>query len=124
MHEEDRNFILATWLKGLRYGNDWFQAIDSNVYFAVYQKVILAILADPRVTVNVACLKDDPEVILGYSVHSGNRLDWLFVKKSWRCIGIGKSLIPEGITLVSHLTSVGRSISRRRNWVFNPFSIS
>lgn len=121
----DRNFILATWLKGLRYGNDWFQEIEPSVYFAVYQRMIEVILNDPRVTVKIACLKEDPEVVLGYSVYSGNRLDWVFVKKAWRGIGIAKSLIPECITVVSHLTNVGKAIMRKRKGVFfNPFAIN
>src|ERR1700744_4453926 len=101
LQDGDRNFILATWLRGLRYGNDWFGAIESEVYFKVYQGVIETILNDPRVTVKIACLKEDPEVVLGYAIYSGNRLDWVFVKKMWRGIGIAKSLIPAAITVVS-----------------------
>lgn len=122
---DDKNFILATWLKGLRYGNDWFGEIEPSVYFTVYQKIIDAVLSDPRVSVKVACLKDDPDVVLGYSVSSGNRLDWVFVKRLWRNIGIAKSLIPPGITIVSHITTTGRSILRKNKGVFfNPFSLN
>lgn len=121
----DKNFILATWLKGLRYGNDWFGEIESSVYFTVYQKIIDAVITDPRVSVKIACLKDDPDVVLGYSVSSGNRLDWIFVKRLWRNIGIAKSLIPPGITVVSHITTTGRSILRKKKGVFfNPFSLN
>lgn len=125
MVSDDKNFILATWLKGLRYGNDWYGEIEPSVYFAVYHQIIEVILADKRVTVKVACLKDDPDVVLGYSVYSGNRLDWLFVKRAWRNIGIAKSLIPKGITIVSHLTATGRSMLRKTKGVFfNPFSLN
>ncbi len=121
----DKNFILSTWLKGLRYGNDWFEAIESKIYFEFYHNVIEIILSRPDTVVKVACLKDDPEVILGYSVYAGNRLDWIFVKKAWRSIGIAKSLVPESITIVSHLTTVGKSILRKRPGVlFNPFSLN
>lgn len=119
----DHNFIMATWLRGLRYGNDWFEAIDSEIYFRVYGLFIEKIIADKNTSVNVACLKDDPDVILGYSVSSGPVVHWVFCKKSWRNIGIAKSLVPKTIEKVTHLTSVGRSILRRSpNVKFDPFN--
>lgn len=121
----DKNFILATWLRGLRYGNDWFGAIEPSVYFSVYQKIIEVVLANPLVTIRVACLKEDKDVILGYAVYSGNRLDWIFCKKIWRGIGLTKILVPSQITVVSHLTALGKSILKKHPGVyFNPFSIS
>ena len=121
----DKNFILATWLRGLKYGNDWFNAIDPGIYFVVYQAAIERLLGNPNISVKVACLKEDPEVVLGYAVYSGARLDWVFVKKAWRGVGIAKGLVPTGITCVSHLTTVGRSILKKREGIiFNPFSIN
>ena len=120
---EDASFIFSTWLKGLRFGNDWCSLIDSKVYFSVYHKVIENILSKPNVSVKVACLKEDPGVILGYSVYSGTRLDWCHVKKSWRNIGLARDLVPTNIATVSHLTSVGRSILKKHQSVsFNPFN--
>lgn len=122
---EDKNFILATWLRGLKYGNDWFDAIDSEVYFKVYHQVIESLLVDPRVKIYVACLKEDPSVILGYSVSSGERLDWVFVKKVWRGIGIARALTPPSIKVASHLTVIGRSILHKHQDIkFNPFSLT
>lgn len=117
----DTNFIMATWLRGLRYGNDWFELIESEAYYATYHKVIESLLAKPGVTVLVSCLKDDPEVILGYSVFEGPKLHWVFVKKPWRAIGIAKSLVPTDISTVTHVTVIGRSIMQKHKVVFNPF---
>lgn len=114
---EDISFIFATWLKGLRFGNDWYGLIDSKVYFRIYHMVIEQILSKPGSTVRVACLKEDPKVVLGYSVFSGERLDWIHVKKAWRSIGLAKDLVPKNITSVSHLTSVGRSILKKREGI-------
>lgn len=122
MTPDDKNFIMATWLKGLRYGNDWFLAIDKDAYYKNYHKVIETIVGHPTTTVKVVCLKDDPEVILGYSAYSGARFHWLFVKKSWRGIGIGKSLVPLGIRSVTHLTKTGKMILEKYpDVVFDPF---
>lgn len=122
---EDRNFILSTWLKGLRYGNDWFEAIPSDIYFSFYHNVIETLLNRPSITIKVACLKEDNEVILAYAVYEGSRLDWVFCKKAFRSIGIAKSLVPIEVSTVSHLTALGKSILRKRpNVHFNPFSLS
>jgi len=122
---EDRNFILSTFLKGLRYGNDWFETIPSDIYFGFYHNVVEALLNLPDTKVKVACLLDDPEVILGYSVYSKEKLHWVFCKRAWRSIGIAKSLVPEEITTVTHLTAVGKSILKKHpNLHFNPFEMS
>lgn len=123
--EADKDFIFATWLRGLRYGNSWFELIDSVIYYKVYHDAIDFILNNPKITIKVACLKDDPEVILGYTVYKGPRLDWVFVKKAWRKIGIAKSLIPKDISSVTHITNVGLSILKKhKNVRFNPFDIN
>lgn len=118
----DSGFIFATWLRGLRYGNSWFELIESVVYFKVYHDFIESILNRPTTVIKIACLKDDPEVILGYSVYSGTSLHWVFVKKAWRSIGIARSLVPTNTTTVTHMTNVGLSILKKhKNVIFNPF---
>jgi GNAT superfamily N-acetyltransferase len=120
--EGDIPFIFASWLKGLRFGNDWYGLIDSKVYFKVYHEFIEMLLAKPDVTVKVACMKDTPDVILGYAVYSGSRLDWVYVKDRWRGLGVAKDLIPNNITSVSHVTDTGRSILKKHSdIIFNPF---
>lgn len=118
----DLPFIYASWLKGLRYGNDWFGAIDQGIYFKAYHKVLESVLL--RSTVKVACLIDEPDAILGYSVTSGTKVHWVFVKKHWRGIGLARDLLPVQPTIVTHVTKVGLSILKKSNSViFDPFSL-
>jgi hypothetical protein len=122
----DRNFILATWLRGAYYGQDYFRQIPKDTFMAQYHAFVEKILASPSVKIRVACLKDDPEVILGYSVLGSESqvLNWVFVKSAWRAIGIGKSLIPPQVQSVSHITKVGQSIlAKHPDVVFNPFKV-
>lgn len=120
--EDDKAFIMSTWLKGLRYGNDWFELIEATAYYQKYHEAIERLLYFPDTEVKVACLKDSPDVILGYSVHTKDRFHWIFVKKSWRGIGIAKSLVPDGIASVTHLTDTGRQLLKKYpKIVFNPF---
>jgi hypothetical protein len=118
----DVPFILATWLKGLRFGNGWFKLIDNKAYFKTYHGVIISLLSRPTVLVSVACLKEDPSVILGYAVVEGNKLHWCQVKKAWRGIGIAKSLVPKEVDTVTHLTDTGKSIFLKKGLIFNPFA--
>ncbi len=120
----DKNFILATWLRGLFYGESWFSLIPKNVFMEHYHNVIEHILASKSTTVKVACLLEDPEVILGYTVlGSNNTVHWVFVKKSWRSIGIAKDLVPAQTKNVTHLTKTGLSIIRAKDIDFNPFLV-
>lgn len=122
---QDENFIFATWLQGLRHSNDLFKLMPADVYYAAYHKVIESLLNAPGVQVRIACLKDTPDVILGYSVYRGDTLHWTHVKKAWRKIGIAKSLMPEsGIKTITHINKLGVSyLFSHPSLVFNPFAI-
>lgn len=117
---------MATWLRGLYYGNTWFREIDKDVFMDKYHQAITIVLKKPTTEVKVAVLKDDPEVILGYSVldqgYTNTVLHWVFVKEAWRKMGIATSLIPTNSDTCTHLTVVGRKL-KPANMKFNPFLI-
>ncbi len=119
----DKSFIMATWLKGLYYGNDWFGCIDKDQYFRHYHEIIQRILTRPSVSVKIACLKDDPDVILAYSVYEGEVLHWVQSKAAWRNIKLATNLVPSNIKTVSHLTKVGKTLMYRKKFGFNPFLV-
>jgi len=123
---EDKNFILATWLRGLYYGAPMYQDIPKDIFMANYHAFLTRLISQPTEIINVACLKDDPDTILGYAAYKSaggiNVLDYVFVKSAWRRIGIGKSLVPMPIHVVTHLTKVGKSLMTKEI-VYNPFLI-
>lgn len=116
----DKEFIYATWLRPFYYDNDYIGEIQREIFFSKYPKAINMILGSRNVSVTIACLMDEPDVVLGYSVIEGNKLHWVYVKKAWRQLGIAKKLIPEGITSCSHLTCLGKLL-KPLNWKFDPF---
>lgn len=122
----DLPFIYSTWLKGLRFGCEWFGDIESRSYFTNYHKVIEVILARSNLSIKIAALREDPNTILGYCVYSTQEnkkiLHWAFTKKAWRKTGIAKHLVPSDITQCSHLTKVGRAI-KPKEWIFDPFEL-
>lgn len=118
----DHPFIFATWLKGLRYGNKEFERMSSTAYYKHYHKLAEAIVDDFSVSVKIACLREDPDVILGYSVYKGDHLYWVFVKARWRGIGLARDLVSKDLKSVSHVTEVGLSILRKHPQItVNPF---
>ncbi len=119
----DTNFIYASWLRGLYHGDSWLSLMKKDVFMASYQRVITNLLESPAVHVKVACLKDDPEVILGYAVLSNAApvLHFVFCKSAWRNIGIARMLVPKDITVVTNLTKSGLGIMRKHPSVtYNP----
>lgn len=123
--ESDKAFIMATMLRGLYYGNSWFSMIPKDIFMNNYKKVIEALIT--RNLVTIACLPDEPDVILGYSLVNGDfsKLHWVYVKQDFRKMGIGKSLVPETVKVVTHMSEQGKLIkdSKHLTWIFNPFAI-
>lgn len=125
---EDKNFILATFLRGLYYGDTWFREIPKPIFMKQYHAIATRLLSLPTVSIIIACLKEDPDTILSYAIlgknSTGSTLHWVFTKTAWRNIGIGKMLIPQDLNTVTHLSKVGLSLLRKRTGVdFNPFAV-
>lgn len=124
----DENFILSTFLRGVYYGDTWFSEIPKDIFMSNYKAVADTMVFNRNKTViKVACLKDDPSTILGYSILSPDyqTIHFVYVKKSWRTQGIAKSLLPQYPTAVTHLTLLGKKLLSKfnSNVVFNPFKI-
>jgi hypothetical protein len=101
---------------------DFFSSIDQDTFMREYHGFLEARFKQTDCNIQIACLKDEPDVILGFSVYHGDCLDFVFVKPDWRRIGIANSLVPENIKMVSGFTRVGDIIRRKRGWNFNPWS--
>lgn len=121
--KDDSNFIYATFLRGLYYGESWFSIIDKSVFMDNYHKVVEHLLNSPNTLIRVACLREDPDVILGYAVLTKDLTiaHFCFVKKAWRGIGICTQLVPNTVTTVTHLTKTGLSLLKKKDLTFNPF---
>jgi hypothetical protein len=124
---EDKAFVMSTFLRGLYYGDSWFSLIPKTIFMNNYKKIVESMTQSPKVIIKVACLKEDPTVIIGYSILSSDfqTIHWLFVKQNWRNNGVGKSLVPKYPTAVSHLTKVGKSLMSKfeTEVIFNPFAL-
>lgn len=122
----DRNFVVKSFLLGLYHGDSWFSMIPRDLFMDEYKKVAYRLFDSPKTAVMVACLPDDPDTILGYSVLSADfqTVHFVYVKDKWRKHGIARKLVPQHPTAVTHLTKTGLQLMPKLNSaVFNPFAI-
>lgn len=126
-HEADKSFVLATFLRGIYYGDSWFSKIPKNIFMANYKPVANNFVTSPKYTIKIACLNEDPNIILGYSILSSDyqNIVYVFVKTAWRKKGIARSLVPKYPLSVSHLTKLGLLLLSKldSNVFFNPFHL-
>jgi hypothetical protein len=124
--QTDTNFIMATFLKGLYYGAPWVSEIPKDVFMDNYKVIAENLINSPNTVVKIACLKEDPNVMLGYSILSADYkvIHWVFVKAAWRKQGIMRAIIPQYPIAVTHLTTVGKILlPKYKDCIFNPFLI-
>ena len=115
--------VYATFLRTLRFGNEYFKLIDSKAYYPAYHSFIESLLSRPQSIIRMAVLEDSPDVILGWSLSELEILHYIFVKKDCRRAGIARSLTPFKIGKISHITHIGATIwnNKLKDVSFNPF---
>lgn len=118
-----RSMIYSDFMKSLRFGNEWYKLIESRAYFKVYRALIDQLLDRQDAIVKLAVFSDDNDNCLGWSISEGKSLHYCFVKKDQRRQGIGANLMPKTIEVVTHLTTLGQIIRKKKlpHTVFNPF---
>ncbi len=122
---EDTNFVLATLFNGVYYGDPRFKNVPKATFMKNYKAVGESYIKNTdKTTIKIACLKEDPDTILGYSILSADfmGIKWVYVKDRWRKRGIGKCLVPRYPTYVTHMTKIGEELLKKFEQVtFNPF---
>lgn len=116
--------IHSHWKRSLRKGNDYFNLVKPDAYYSAYTAYIDRILDEPGTAVRMAVLAEDYDVVLGFAVTRGRILDYVYVQKDFRRVGIGSSLVPADIDTITHLTKTALTIwgSKYPGWTFNPFA--
>lgn len=124
----DIPFIYSSWLKSFRHNSLLGKSsIRTSVFYENYREILDFLLAKSNIL--VACLSDEPEVILGYLVYEPEIVHYSFVKEPFRHLGIATNLLAKADlpsfkpVCYSHLTSgLSRTISEKYpNFIYNPF---
>lgn len=125
----DKHYILSTWLRNLYRYNSFYQLFDQTSYYTHYNLILNRLLEIPTTSTTIACLRDDPDTILGYSVSTPKEqtttLHFCFVRGRWRGLNLMYDLLPKNITAFTHLTETGEKIWKQKytNLKFNPFDL-
>ena len=92
--EEDLPFIYNSWLKSYRFSH-FGEKITNTIYFTDHHKVLENLIKQSKVI--VACNPEDPSQVYGYIVGGAREgvflLHFLYVKHTFRNMGIGKTLL-------------------------------
>lgn len=89
----DMPFIYQTWLKNYKYSSSFAKNIHEDVFYPEHTKVLNHIFG--KANFLIACFAEDPTVIFGYFVYEPNVAHFLFVKQSFRKMGIATMLLKE-----------------------------
>lgn len=111
--EQDSGFLYSTMPKGVYFGSSSRQTYYRNDFFIHFQKYMKELLTHAKVS--VACMQDDPRIILGYSVFADTILHFVYVKELFRKQGIATLLLknqPISAICEKNLTKIGVDILR------------
>jgi hypothetical protein len=123
----DFGFVLDTWRRSFE-GAPAVRGSDVEHYRAEMKATITKLLRSPAVRVTVAHPEGDEDAIVGYAVHNGAELHYVYVRGgepsvSMRGLGIAKQLIePLSIAAYTFRTEAGerRLKPKDRGWRFTP----
>jgi GNAT superfamily N-acetyltransferase len=111
----DQAYIYASWRNSSYYSSiNPNESIPPKAFFSFKTAAIKKTLKEAEI--RIACLKEAPAVIIGYSVITNKHLDFVYVKSDYRNQGIGTLLVPKDIeTVTSELTKIGKVIALKKN---------
>jgi hypothetical protein len=126
---DDLPFIYSTWLRSYRYASQFAKKLSNAIFYEMHHKVIDGFISRGG-RVSVAHPVGEPGVILGYICVEANQplIQYVYVKKSFRKLGIAKSLynaqkIPSE-AIFTHWTSDTDWIIKKINTLtYNPYLI-
>lgn len=108
--DDDSGFIYSTYPKGAYYGAHANIEIPKDKWFEKFFLKTKKQIENSQIL--IACLKDYPETIIGYSIITHQTLEFVFVKEAFRRQGIGTLLTKNKFDTFrkENLTNVGHSI--------------
>lgn len=126
--QDDVSFIFNSWLKSYKYSL-FARNITNTIFYTGHHKVIERLLKHNDTI--VACNNDDPTQIFGF-INAGKIdgifcLNYLYVKQSFRNLGIGKALLnafdhdANIASVYTHHTRISEKLAAKYNMVYHPY---
>lgn len=127
MRETDRHLVLNSWVKS--YASKSSDARDyvgaafgrfSDDYYPVVRDLL------ERSNVAVACLRDEPDTIIGWMAIEDDVLHYALVKQRWRRLGVATWMLTDLASLpivFTHRTRDATKCPIPSGWVYRRFRI-
>lgn len=112
--ERDAAMLFATWRNALWFDTPGRDDLLNHKFFRDCTRLIRALLNGPDTVVHIACLSDDPNLILGVSVINKDNLLWVYVKADYRLKGIATMLCRGVNTVANPSTRIGKAIVKNK----------
>lgn len=111
--DTDSGFIYSTWPKGLYHASSTpIKTPKAQFFKELYDQIKQHMLTSK---IFIACMDEDRDTILGYSVIDRDTLQWVYVKELFRKQGLARALIKNKSNRVNvvNLTKVGNAILQK-----------
>lgn len=132
--EEDMPFFFSATLQSHFYSSPSCLNLLPSIYYPEHKKALQRLLERDAIFLTIACLKEDPDVILGFALTEPreNVLHYMYVKRAFRRFGVARELMAAlGIELrrahVSHWTDDMADIQRTKRYpelTYNPYLLA
>jgi predicted GNAT family acetyltransferase len=131
----DESFVFSSWLNSYQKNSPATEAISKYVFFKFHHPILTRILKRETTEVTIACLKDDPEVVIGYLAIEKLEtppaiIHFCYVKSAFRRMGIARKLMessdlnPNECHYTHHTHPVDWWISRMfPKLSYNPYAV-
>ncbi len=121
----DLPLIYNSWLKEYYYSTKY---ITATLFNKEYHKVIEYILSYSSVM--ILCNKDEIDHIIGYIVYTNDVIHWIYIKSSFRLMGLGRKLLQRikqnnDEVICTHYGHIfkDKRIVEKYKLIYNPFSL-
>ena len=128
MVDEDIPFIFNSWLKSYRFSH-FGEKITNTIYFQDHHKVVERIIKNSKTL--IACDPEDSSQLYGYIVAAVEEgilvLHFIYVKHTFRNLGIGKTLLDalghdkSSAAVYTHHTRMADKLAAKYNFVYHPY---
>ena len=121
----DHNYVLATWSKGIL-DEVPFRWMSQGVWRKHHARLELLVRGSANGV--VAVNKDDEDHIIGYAIYCPQVIHWIYVKKPFRGLGIGRELFSNAVNegepfKFSHHCKATKALASHYIAEYDPFTI-
>lgn len=108
----DHAFLYSTWRNALWYSEKREQKLADQFYKEASER-ISSLLKLRNIKIRMACLNEDPDMLLGWAVMQDDHLYFAYVKIDYRRKGIGNLLVRGFTTFSPPETKIGKSLAEK-----------